>query len=169
MQRKWEVLSEALKATGKYYPERLTPRLLSSRYYAGRAVIRETTEVIGNRTIQAYAALWPTNEPKWFELGTVYVGDSLRGRGLRNDIMSEAVRLASAGAKLFLITDVEGVMHSAEKLGFAAVTTQKQPNLLRWASWAGVVCRLPGSIYPIAPGVWGTPKSGERWLYWKVG
>ncbi len=79
--------------------------------------------------------------------------------------MAEAIGLAPAGANLFLITPVESIMRSAERLGFTSVTTETQPHLLGWASEVDIVTRLPGSISPIAPGVWGKPRGGERWLF----
>ncbi len=176
MQRKWKVLSETLNAETKkshaYHTARLTPRALSSRYYAGRAAIRETTSVVGGApVVQAYAALWRTNwYPKWYELGTVWVGESLRGNGLYRDLMREAAGLAPEGANLFLITREEKIMRTAQELGFRSVTTQTDPKLLLWASEVGIVCRLPTSIHPIVgPDVWGTPTDGRRWLFIREG
>jgi len=169
MQRKWKILSETLSETGKYYAPRLKPRLLAGRYYARRAAIRETTEVIGDRSVQAYAALWRSSHLAWYELGTVWIGEDLRGNGLLDELMAEVVGLAPRGANLFLITPVEAIMDSAQKLGFHQVTTQTHSRLLSWASEAGIVTRLPGSVYPIAPNIWSTPTAGERWLYLKMG
>ena len=171
MQKKWIALSEKLLKTGKYHEARLTPRRLSGRYYAGRAVIRETFEETGNRTILAYAALWRTFRKDWYELGTVWVDEALRGNGLREKLMTEAVELAPDGANIFLITNVESIMRSAERLGFVVATTGTRPGISRWASDVGIVCRLPKTIYPIrpmvgdAPPAWGMPASGQRWMF----
>ena len=145
MQPKWIVLSQCLRGAGGYYNARLTPRFLSSRYYARRAVIRETTEIKGDRIIEAYTALWPTYRKEWYELGTVWVTDTLRGNGVRARIMDEATNLAPEGARLFLITAVGSITRSAQDLGFFPVTIRTHPSLLLWASEIGMGERLPSS------------------------
>lgn len=173
MQQKWTVLSEKLNAEAKkshvYNTARLTPRALSGRYYARRAVIRETSSVIGGSpAVQAYAALWRTNcYPGWYELGTVWVGPNLRGNGLYRDLMKEAASLAPTSANLFLITREQKIMRTADELGFKRVTTQTHPHLLLWASHVGIVCRLPTSIHPVAPGEWKPALDGERSLFFR--
>ena len=160
MQRKWIALCRALKEAGKYYEPRLKARLLSGRYHACRPVIR-----ICDHAIQAYAALWRTNHPDWYELGNVWVGKRLRGRGLRDILMMEAMAVAPQGAHLFLITSVGAIKISAERLGFKRVTTQTHPELLQWASEVGVVCRLPSSIHPIGQCEWQPFVEGKRSLF----
>ena len=168
MQAKWKVLSATLKGSGAgYHQPRLEPGALASRYYAGRAVIRETKELVGNRTILAYAALWRCRDPFWYELGTVWVGECLRGNGVRDELMAELLQRVPEDRDLFFITPVEAIMRSGEKLGFVPVTTQTHPLILEWACRAGIVSRLPSSVHPIAPGLWGTPKGGQRWLFWR--
>ncbi len=156
------VLSKRLKAVPSYYVPRLEPEQLA-------AVIRKRHAVImwQEDRIEAFAALWPTNLPNCFELGTVWVGEGLRGQGLRGVLMAEAIALARKDADLFLFTSVGKIMESAALLGFEPITTSKERVLL-WASDVGVVTRLPRSIHPIVgPDVWGKPKEKERWLFWK--
>lgn len=163
MHPKWTVLSEEITATGRYYNPRLTPRKLSGRYCAGRAVIRQTKG--SDCQIQAYAALWNANKSGWYELGTVWISAALRGNGLCRELMEKVVGLAPPDTGLFLFTDVASVMNAALGLGFVPVTTKTHPCILRWASKAGVVTRLPDSIHPIAPDRWAEPEAGERWLF----
>ena len=149
MKRKWEVLSHRLVATGKYHGSRLKPRLLASRYHAGRAVIRETSEETGDRTILAYAALWPTYRGwynDWYELGTVWISEGFRGNGLCQVMMGSVLELAPPSTKFFLFTDNKVVMEAARHLGFAQIDENAE-GLLRWASKVHVVCRLPGSLF----------------------
>jgi len=169
VQKKWDVLSKKLIAAGIYRGSRLAPRHLSSRYYAGRAVIRETCEEMGDRTILAYTAIWPTELPEWSELGTVWVSPELRGNGLVCKLMHATVNLLDTN--FFLITDRESVMKAALQLGFIPATTQSKPGITRWASDVGVVCRLPETIYPVSPSrgdippTWATPERGKRWMF----
>ena len=163
MQRRWEVLSQTLLGeTGKYHTPRLTPRLLSKRYYARRAVIRETAPGMPHSVIQAYTALWPTDRKrKWYELGTVWVGEPLRGNGLRDELMAQAMALVPEETSFFLFTSSEAIMRSAGSLGFITATTHSYPDLLMWASDLGVVQRLPGSIHNRCD----VPESGKRTLF----
>lgn len=84
---------------------------------------------------------------------------------LSSGLNKEALASAPKGVSFFLITSEEETMRSASALGFLPVTTRTHPEILKWASEVGVVCRLPDSIHPIAPGTWGAPKGGEQWLF----
>lgn len=154
------VLSERLRATGKFYAPRLAPEHLETAIRERRAVVK----TVDGEPV-AFAALWSTNREDWLELGTVWVAEGHRGNGLRHTMMAIAAELASPNKKIFLMTDVEGVMKSAKVLGLTPMTTASYPRLLRWASEVGAVCRLPGSIHPVSPGIWGCPKDKERWLF----
>lgn len=160
MKREVEVLSARLKATKAYYAPRIEPEQLEAAIRDGRVAIRHKDD-----QIEALAVLWPTNDPRCLELGTVWVGERLRGNGLRDELIAESAALAPAGTSLFLITPVESVMRSVLILGFQAVTTKTHPKLLVWASEVGIVTRLPDSIHPQSPETWGTPEEGERWLF----
>ena len=155
------VLSKRLKAEPGYYAPRLEVEHLERAIRERRAVF-----YFYGGHIEAFAALWPTNRTDWLELGTVWVGKSLRGKGLRNALMTETVALVPKGASLFLFSSVEKIQESADGLGFEPMTTEVFPGLLGWASEVGIVCRLPGSIHPVRNcgeyHEWGTPKPGER-------
>jgi N-acetylglutamate synthase-like GNAT family acetyltransferase len=145
MEREVVVLSARLKATKAYYAPRIEPEQLEAAIRDGRAAIRRK-----DGEIEALAVLWPTNDPKCLELGTVWVGEGLRGNGLREELMAELVQRVPPDISLFLITPIEAIMRSAERLGFRAVTTKTHPKLLVWASEVGIVTRLPDSIHPEA-------------------
>ena len=165
MQRKWIVLSQTLTTTGVYHTARTTARRLSSRYYAGKAVIRESAKEVGDRTIEAYAASWATMLPDWYEIGTVWIVDRLRSNGLARQLMMEIIQLVSRDDRFFLITREATIMKLALELGFVPVTTRTHPDILQWASKIGIVARLPASVHPIAPNTWARPQAGERWLF----
>ncbi|PIR83632.1 hypothetical protein COU18_03035 [Candidatus Kaiserbacteria bacterium CG10_big_fil_rev_8_21_14_0_10_51_14] len=148
MQRKWEVLAEKLKAEKAYYLPRLTPRNLSARQYAGRAIIRESNENHGDRTISAYAALWRSHDPTWYELGTVWVSAELRGNGFCRNIMTELIALAPADIRLLMFTADVAIMRAAHGLGFFEVGNPSHPSNEPWAIRVGVSARLPGIDNP---------------------
>ena len=160
MEREYVVLSKRLKATKAYYAPRIEPEHLKAAACEGRAAIQHL-----NGGIEAFAALWTTNEPLWLELGTVWLSEELRGNGRRHELMAEVMQLAPQGSRLFLFTSVGSIVCSAVELGFRPVTTKTHPGVLLWASYVGVVCRLPDSIHPIAPRKWGVPEEGKRWLF----
>jgi len=162
--QKMVVLLRRLQAEPGYYAPRLTPERLAAAIQERRAVIRWC-----DGHIAAITVLWPTNRPDWMELGTVWVGEGLRGRGLRNELMAEAVALAPNGVSLFLFSSVGKIMQSAISLRFEPMTTEKY-RVLWWASEVGVVCRLPNSIHPMfirgeGPFYRRPEKEGERWLF----
>lgn len=162
MQRKWVVLSNTLVAEGKYVARRITPRKLSEQSHKGLAAIIESEEVIGDRTIQAYAALWPTNVSFWFELGTVWVCKALRGSDKHEEIMREVVRRVPANTCLFLITDRQRIMDVAATLGFKPITRAVKPGVGQWSERLGFRERLPETaLRTNTP----DPKDGERWLF----
>ncbi len=163
MQERWIVLSQALERERKYFEDRLKPRLLSGRYYARRAVLRETQEItVGMRLIQAYAALWKTRREGWYEVGTVWVAEDLRSKGLQNELMREIVAIAPEDVSLFLITSATSIMRSAINLGFDPVTTTTMPNLDVWTASVGLDERLPRTALRESNS---RLTEGERWLF----
>lgn len=154
MEQKIPVLSRRLMATKAYAP-RVEPSLLLAAIRERRAAVR-----VKDGSIEAFAALWPTFDAKWWELGTVWVGEGMRGNGVCDEIMAETVALAPHGSHLFLITPVECIICAADQLGFIPVTESVRPGVLRWASEVGIVMRLPKSVWQCEA----LPKAGERWL-----
>lgn len=141
MQRRWEVLSKEIGEAGGYFADRLSPRDLSSRFYAHRAVIRSSD----SGAIEAYVALWRTRRREWYELGTVWIHPSRRGNGLRDEIMKEVVQLLPIGWRLLMVTASDGVRRSAEKFGFQMVNAGTNPGLCQWVARIGLGGRLPDS------------------------
>lgn len=155
MKKKWEVLARCLLKEGGYYEPRLTPRLLSERYYAGHAVIRETEEEEGERTIFAYAALWPAyHGPResWYELGSVWIAPHSRGNGLVREVMQETLEKAP-GKKFFLISASQGVIQSARYLGFKPVFVPEIAHRVfqEWVDAMRLGERLPTSVFMPVP------------------
>lgn len=155
---------------GKYYRKRLTPRLLSKRYYARRAVIRETSCGPFGSTVLAYAALWRTKIPEWYELGTVFVDEKIGGNGVCLEIMQEVVAFVPNGMHVFLVTDAEPVMKAAQKLGFIPVTLGTPGITLRFIRKVmGSGRPIPESVYPYCSSEscseYGIPTAGERWMF----
>ncbi len=160
--RKWAALSETLKKVGIYNNARLDPRLLSSQFHSGRAIIRETPELVGHRTIQAFAALWGTADPLWWEIGTIWVDPRLRGNGLLSELVTDSTSLAPKGGNLFLITSERAVMISGVNHGFRPVTKALMPDIEAWAATVGLGYRLPRTALQEIPPF---PVAGERWLF----
>ncbi len=65
--------------------------------------------------IYGFAALWPTCNPHYFELGTCWVGEEKRGKGLFSGIFDELILKARLGSTIFLITKSAKVAHEAHK------------------------------------------------------
>ena len=174
MEQKWIDLSDTLIKAGKYYLPRLTSQLLSSRYDAGCAVIREVPKRTGNR-IEAYAALWQAYEERledWMEVGTVFVSPAIAGNGVCGEIMREIVALAPADKNLFLVTDVMPVMRAAEELRFVPVTLETFTIPIKLVrELLGPDRKIPESICPhcFSGGrrTFGVPKNGERWFFYR--
>ena len=166
MKQKWVDLSAALKAARVYHEDRIAPQTLQKRFHSGHAAMRETSEVFGSRTIKAFGALWPTWRPDCWEVGTLFVRPEYRGNGLLPEIMDELMRRAPNGSSLFFITKEERIMKLAPEYGFVRVSGTTYPNILRWASQRGLVCRLPKSVYKVG---WPSPEPRERWLFMREG
>lgn len=125
-------LSNRLKEEPGYYAPRLEPEQLEARFRERRVVTR--TE---NGAYEAFAALWPTLDSRLLELGTVWVGQGLRGNGMRDQIMAEAVRLAPQGTSLFLITSAPSIVETAKSLGFHIVLFASSDELYCWGRTIG--------------------------------
>lgn len=165
MKQKWDVLSSELKAAKIYRGDRIDPESLQRRVYSGRGVIRETCEVVGHRTIFAYGALWPTWLPQWWEVGTLWVRQCHRGKGLTNEILENLIRRAPSGAHLLLFTREERIIRILGRHGFQFVTTRAEPDILLLASDLGIVQRLPEGIHDRLD----APEPGTRSLFVRRG
>lgn len=136
MKRKWEVLSEYLHGTGKYYDSRVSPRSLAGRRHAHKAALRETQEECGDISISAFVALWRTKAATLtYEIGTFCIIG--KQNGLRNELLAEIVALAPPGADLFLITPVQSLADSAMDAGFTEVQFRTQDELNAWCKSVG--------------------------------
>ena len=162
MMEQWVVLSSRMKTAAAYYAARLEPEHLKGADDAGRAVIRKwPTSLFDAPEIYAFAALWPTWDPEWLEFGSAFVHGENGGKGVMKEIMAELIGRAS-GKNLFFISKDPAIMHLGMQYGFIRMTTSVHPNILRWAAYAGLTCRIPGTVHELG---WPAPKPGERWLY----
>ena len=126
-----------------YQGERLDPKILQQRVHSGRGVIRETSEVCGDRTIFAYAALWPTLQEQWWEIGTFWVFESERGNGLASTILGELLSRAPHDANFFLITKESRLMQIITRHGFKPIPDVSAYDVTNWATRIGLGKRLP--------------------------
>ena len=179
MEQQVKLLSDRLKAVGKFYAPRIEPAPLAAAIREGRTVMRWH-----NDAIEAFAALWPAKGNKnWIEIGPVWVGEKLKGSGVSAELLREAVNLLPLGANSFLITDKGKIREIAKDLSFVPITeeifekkfaTPRQRTLLGWAADLAedMVRRMPQSVHAISQGNgergWGEPKDDERWLFFRV-
>lgn len=158
----WVVLSNRMKAATAYYASRIEPEHLKGAYDAGQAAIREwPTSLFDGNEIYAFAALWPTWDPGWSEFGSAFVYGENGGKGVMKTMMAELIGRAS-GKNLFFISKDPAIMHLGMQYGFIRMTTSVHPGILRWAAYAGLTCRIPGTVHEVG---WPPPKDGERWLF----
>lgn len=107
MQAKWIVLCQTLRESG--YKDvgyvSLTPRALSSRFYARSAVVEETSHVIGDRTIGAYCALWKTTDEKLYQLGPLYLAAEWCTPHMAREILRRTLELIPRECRAFIIVE----------------------------------------------------------------
>lgn len=105
MQAKWEVLCAKMVDAGvrSLGQIRLTPRGLSSRYYAKRAAILETPHVIGNREVLAYCGLWRAESE--YQVGPLYLAPHINTPHMGRQVLREAMSLLPLGSRAFTILD----------------------------------------------------------------
>jgi len=70
----------------------------------------------------AFAALWPTLHPSWYEVGSVWVHPDHRDQGLGSQVFKQVVNLQPAG--IFLITSEDKIRHLATAADLQEVDLQ---------------------------------------------
>jgi len=118
----WNVLSNALASEDALLGGRITGTALQKMYNNGYAAM-ETH----NAKIVAFATLWETEDPKWHELGSVWVCKSRRNHGLGSKVFVDCVNLLSSN--VFLITHNPKIVHLAQKAGMAEASTKTWPSV----------------------------------------
>jgi hypothetical protein len=105
-----EILCAALLQEERIMKSRLSVRSICALRRNRLSVIKKD-----GKGIYGYAALWPTSNPHFFELGTCWVREDKRGKGLFSGIFDELVFKARLGSTVFLITKSAKVAHEAHK------------------------------------------------------
>lgn len=160
----WEDLEERMRKTGGYYLPRLSPRLLSSRIAAKRAVADFDGSYPG-RVVRYGAILSGCNNTGWRELALIYIHSEFSYAGALNNLTTRVLGLAPPGTKLFAITRVESVACALFPHGFRAVTADTHPLVNEWAEKVGIAERLPTSaLAPTPASFHDTYFRGERTL-----
>jgi GNAT superfamily N-acetyltransferase len=132
---KWEVLSQEMckeNATDDVFlEERISPSKLEEVYGAGHAVTIER----GQGIIGFYAS-WPTEDPLWHELGSLWVAKPFRGQSIGSELFSKLARQLSPKQRYFIVSHNPRVVTLAKKRGFAEATKEDWFQLAPYA----VVC-----------------------------
>ena len=91
---------------------RITAETVAQMFEENRAVAYGTSDVVS-----AFCALWPTHDPKYLELGTLWAAEKLRGMGLAHCVFNICEAL-QPDKSLFLITARPAVVVMAIKNGW---------------------------------------------------
>jgi N-acetylglutamate synthase-like GNAT family acetyltransferase len=108
----WEVLSKKLIATKVFKRSRISAKSLYRIYLANRAFVM-VEQSGGEKVIVAFGALWNTRNPKWLEMGTMWVDSSMQGKGVSMEMFLNLQKL-SEGKSIFLITRNEKITKLAK-------------------------------------------------------
>ncbi len=164
MHPKWVDLLERMKRLGVYNTNLLTPRRLSSQFFAGRTVVypRAHKFVFADGPIKGHIARRKTDDEFWQEISQIYVDEDLRGNGIIRAMTFELIARTPAVIQLFGITSVRTVMSVFEECQMGAVTKATMPDVEAWAERLGIRDRLPDSALSQDPP---QPCDKERWLF----
>lgn len=165
MHPKWEDLVDRMRELGPVYNQRLiTPRKLSSQFFAGRTVVypRAHRWTFARGPLRGHVARRKTNDGGWQEISQIYVDEELRGNGVVREMVFELIARTPHEVRLFGITSVRTVMSVFEECQMRPVTKVSLPDVEEWASRLGIQERLPGTaLFEVPP----APQDKERWLY----
>lgn len=124
MNQVWHDLLGKMRSLGeRYNQERITPRLLSSTFYAGRAEIttlRPNVDGPLHGPIVGYLALLKSADPLWYEVALAYVDADSRRNGIATRLMRNLLAKKS-GANFFAISSDPYFWATAQKCGFVRV------------------------------------------------
>ncbi len=116
MSKKWQVLAERMRGTGKFMESRITPTSLMQAYQQNKSVLIED-----QYEIVAYAGVWSTPDPRWLEFGAIWVSDERRGNRISSQMYVERMKLVPSGYSVCSITSSDQAAHLALKHGFVEV------------------------------------------------
>jgi GNAT superfamily N-acetyltransferase len=106
--RTWKALSEELSKVPNINKSRIAPKMLAEAHRGGRAHTKRDAE----GRIVAFGALWPTQSEVWLELGTMFVTDAYKGRGLAHAMFSDLLDLTKRLKKSVFLISKEQKIHS---------------------------------------------------------
>lgn len=132
---KWQRLNAALNAESDLLTPRITAQELETMVVQGLAARVEIDDII-----IAFAALWPTPDPAWRELGAVWVHPAHRGKKLGSNVFRELLSLAEA-LQCFLITHNPRIVHLAKAAGWQEMTSTTWSTTVPWPISCGVCDR----------------------------
>lgn len=164
MHPNWIDLIERMCKIGVYNTKLLTPRNLSSQFFAGRTVVypRAHRFVFAAGPIKGHVARRKTEDQFWQEISQIYVDEDLRGNGIVREMTFELIARTPPAIQFFSITSVRTVMTVFEECQMGAITKATMPDVEAWAERLGIRERLPESaLSPDPP----QPRDKERWLY----
>ncbi len=110
-----EVLVSRLKSEEHLLQKRITERNIASAFKQKRVAFKFDATT---RRYYAFCMLWPTQDPKWFELGTLWVDEDSQGNGYAGDVFKRCADRLPKGAGVFLITREIEVLQIARGLGW---------------------------------------------------
>ena len=136
---------DTLKKSQDIRTDRINIDALTSLYEQGRLVM----DFDESGELKKFGALWDSADPKWVEIGTLWVNPRHRGSGLSGEIFGALSNQAnSLGKNVFLLSRLDKVAALAKGFSFSEDTAWSDANN-RW-----------DSIYQ------GT-KSGDRRLFFR--
>ncbi len=164
MHPNWIDLAERMGKLGVYNASLLTPRNLSTQFFAGRTVVHPRAHkfVFAAGPIRGHVARRKTKDEFWQEISQIYVDEDLRGNGIVREMVFELIARTPPVIQLFGITSVRTVMSVFEECQMGAVTKATMPDVEAWAKRLGIHERLPDSALSLSPP---EPCDKERWLY----
>ncbi|HYC34697.1 MAG TPA: hypothetical protein VEC13_03100 [Candidatus Paceibacterota bacterium] len=101
-------LCALLKAEPKLFTGRISPKNLTSLKKKGLCYFLQN-----DKEIFGMVALWPTKNPAYFELGTLWVKVGFRCYGHSAALFDKALSLVPKGSTVFLITNEKRVIKLA--------------------------------------------------------
>lgn len=142
---KWHDLADRMRAIGVYEERLLTPKRLSSQFFAGRTVLypRAHKNRLPEGPIQGHIARRKTAHENWQEICQIYVDAQLRANGAMRNMLYELIARAPPQIRLFAITRVESVASALSECCFTPVSGATMPRVREWANTTGLGERLP--------------------------
>lgn len=142
---KWTVLSQRMQEErGAFLGVRISAESSHAIYERDLAACIERPA----GTIVAFAAIWETPDPTWFELGSFWVAPEHRGSGIAREVYGERLRLIPKGARCLIITGNPKAAHLALMHGFSEVSAEQWFDQVPKQLSCGPCDRIPDADKP---------------------